>query len=109
MKLSEVQNRFHAKALEIRAIDAFVNTDRFEDAFARASPEDRERLLLILKSGKLEAVRSWVKDRLAGPLRFRSYRQLRDIGRRENVPLWSRLTRDELLEVLEKKANAASL
>ena len=102
-EVMELQNRVHRRMLEWRSLDAFILTERFEDAYKRATGPEVDRLILILKSGQLEAVRQWAKDRMAGPLRFQSYRQLRDLGRRENVQRWSRLTRDELIAALEKK------
>ena len=104
MRLSELQDKFHRRMLECRAIDSFIYTERFEAAWDSATFEQRDKLVLILKSGQLAPVKAWAKDRLAGPLRFQSYRQLRDLGKRENISRWSRLTRDELIEILEKKS-----
>ena len=108
MRIQEVRNRVHQHMLEWRAIDALIDSDKFDEAYHAATIEQRDRLIVILKSGQLEPVRRWVKERLAGPLHHQSYRQLREQGKRENVPRWSRLTRDELIDILEKK-NVASV
>lgn len=89
--------------LEYRAVDSLLYTDRFEDAYNRSTEQHRDMLLVILKSGRLEALRRWIRERLEGPLRFASYRRLRELSKRENIHRWSRLDRDELLEALKMK------
>lgn len=103
MKLQEVLEKVHRRMLEFRAVDSLIHTEKFEDAFSSAKEGHIDNLLVILKSGQIDRLRAWIRERLAGPLRFQSYRQLRELGKRENIPRWSRLTRDELLEVLEKR------
>jgi hypothetical protein len=104
MKLPETQKKVHEKMLEWRAVDSLVASDKFEDAFSRAREGHLDHLTVILRSGQLEGLKQWIKERLAGPLKFQSYRQLRELGKRANIPRWSRLTRDELLEILEAKS-----
>lgn len=103
MKYEEVVGGFHKRVLEMRAIDAFLETERFDEAFDRAKANERERLLVILKSESIERVRAWTTEQLAGPLKFRSFRQLRELAKKNNVYRWSRLSRDELLEALYER------
>jgi len=106
MNMQEIQRNFHSKMLEFRAVDSLLWTERFEDAYNRTTEQHRDMLVVILKSGRLEALRVWIKERLEGPLRYASYRRLRELGKRENIHRWSRLDRDELLAALEKKGLA---
>lgn len=106
MNLGDVQSFFHKRALESRAIDALIYTERFEAAFQLATEQHQSELVVILKSNSIARLRAWIKERLAGPLKFASYRQLRLRAQKENVPRWSRLDRDGLLEALEKKGYA---
>jgi len=101
MKLEEVRHWIHRVMLEWRAIDSLLETEKFENAYARADEAQCNRLPMILKSGRIDTLRRWIKDCLAGPLKFQSYRQLRELAKQANVPRWSRLTRDEILEALE--------
>lgn len=106
---TQVQNNVHRNCLEWRAIDAFVFSDRFEEAYRRASEPEREKLTKILEDGALVYVKRWADRQLLGPLRHRSYRQLRELAKRLGVPRWSRLDRDTLLETLLEDRYAASL
>lgn len=109
MKLEEFQEKFHRRALEFRAVDSYMYSERFASAFRLASFVQRERLHEILKSANIVALKQWVKDRLAGPLEYRSYRNLRELAQRLNIRRWSRMSQEELLEALRKRPDAASL
>lgn len=101
--LLEAMSNVHKTMLEWRAFDTLLTTDRFEAAIKASTGEHLDDLEVILKSGRTERLKRWIKDRLAGPLKFRPYRQLRELAKRENVPRWSRLDRDELIAALTAK------
>jgi hypothetical protein len=103
MKLEDLRYEVHKRTLAFRAIDGLFNTENFEEAFRVAKEHDIASLISILKSGNLYQLRQWVKDRLIGPMKYQSLRDLKQIARGKGISCWSRMNRDELLAALKLK------
>lgn len=102
MTIRELRSQFHSRTLEIRAIDRLLDTDKFSDAYNMASEQQQKDIESILKSDNCRLVRQWILDILSGPVKYWSFRRLRDAAKNENVPRYSRLDRDALIKALEK-------
>lgn len=103
MSLRELRSQFHNKTLEIRSIDRLIDTYKFEDAYKLANDQQKEEIALILKLHSCALIKKWIRDILSGPIRYWSYRRLREAAKNENIHRYSRLDRDDLIAALEAK------
>lgn len=108
MRLEEVRNDFHNQVLKLRAIERLLDSSDFEIAFRKATEPQRDVLQVMLKSQAVTCVRRWVQDLIEEPLGVKSFRTLRELAKRANVPRYSRLNRDQLIRALEKKRDLQS-
>jgi hypothetical protein len=87
-------------------MDRILEMPVFEQALAKASDDQRKQLDLILTSGNSVGLRLWIKETLSCPLHLKSYREIRDMARNENIPNYSRKSKNQLIKDLQ---NAASM
>lgn len=97
--------RIHNKILLLRSIERILKSEDFEYVFENASDEERKKVEWILKTENLDNLKSWLRRLSEESLITMSSRKLKDICKRNSVPYWSRLTREEMIEAL----NAAGL
>jgi hypothetical protein len=105
----EVQHLIRRRLGELRAMERFLGTIRFEEAIAAATDEQLKRLELILKSDSSKDLKAWAKSVLCKSLQDMTMRELFSIARDKMVPKYSRLSRDRLIKALEKHGNATSM
>lgn len=108
MTITDIQHLSRRRQLELRAVHRLLLQPKFEDIFAKATKADVDKLVSILKSGcTAKHVKDWMASVVRSPLALKSYRELREMGKLENVPNYSRITRNELIKALEKKNEAS--
>jgi hypothetical protein len=98
----EIKAAVHRRLLALRCIQRTLDLDSFEEAFNQATPEEKTQLEELVAKFKDKEVKAWISKINKGRLEFMSHRQLAKLGKENNVYLWSRLTRDELIEELKK-------
>lgn len=100
-RLTTVTSRLRKRLLDLRRLERVVENRRFAAALDRANPEQiRHFDEVISKSEDAEEWRRWVDTVLYEPIEYMSYRALRELAKNNNIPRYSRLSRDELLEAL---------
>ncbi len=83
-----------------RAAYRYVHQPKFEAAFEHLDDSEIENLYVLLKDGKIDEFKSWLAS--AAPVEFEglSFRALRDLCKQHNIPYWSRMDTQEMLEAL---------
>jgi hypothetical protein len=98
------------RVLALRSFERQVNKEEFQIAFDASSDVDKIELFAILKSTDKTKLKSWIHKLVRGKLDYMSYRSLRDWAKEENIPYWSRMSKEEIVEALKKvTANEASV
>lgn len=98
----DAQHRCRGRLLVLRAMYRLVESPKFEQAVEKATDKQFEILETILKSDSITALRDWIKATIDLPLSLRSIRELQELARQKMIPKYSRMTKGQLIRVLEK-------
>lgn len=92
------------KVCRVRSFYRLVLADEFAEALisASVSVEQMEIYRTLLSTFNYEGLKVWIKNNLPKELENMSYRKLRDMAKDRNIPRWSRLSREELIEALHE-------
>jgi len=90
------------RLLVLRSFERQLAKSEFEIAFQSATDADKIKLNSILKSLNKQDLKTWIHQLVRGKLDYMTYRSLRDWAHEENIPYWSRMTREELIQALQK-------
>lgn len=83
--------------MDLRAIERIAWTDRFDRAIKQASDSE---ITTLEESYDPEVWRDWIAEKLKESLEDKSFNDLKRLAKNHNIPRYSRLRRDELLEAL---------
>ena len=96
--------RFREFVNEARSVSRFLASSRLEEAFEKASKEDKEALLAYLVVQDLKRTRQWINQILNRHelLELETTRRLRILAQRRHIGNYTRLNRGQLIQELEK-------
>lgn len=92
--------RIHNKILMLRSIERILKSEDFEYVYKNASPDEQTKVEWILKTENLDNLKKWLHRLSEESLITMSSRKLKNLCKRNSIPYWSRLTREEMIEAL---------
>lgn len=96
MGLDQIRNAARASTLRARAIERIVCSDEFGEAYQKS----QKGLDLIIKLGKPDDLRQWIREQLCNGIEDLPYGKLRELASANQIPRYSRMNKDELLRAL---------
>lgn len=99
--LQEKTEKVRTEINGLRATLRLLESEKFQIAYMKADKEQKEALLKLLDSKDLLALQKLIFKLTHGHLWEKNIRDLRELGRRNRVLNYGRLSRDELLNELE--------
>ena len=99
----DIQIRHHRILLNYRSQDRIIQSDDFCEAWNRADEIQRKCILKILNNPRPYEAKRWVATMIKEGLDQYPIKILRQIASYHEVKNYSRLSRAQLLEILEKK------
>lgn len=103
MHVKSVREKLDRRVLNLRAIQRLLADPDFEITFDRADDFQSARLDLLIKEASVQGVKDWIKNLHPDEVAYMSHRKLSELGRKENIPGWSRLSREQLITILKDK------
>ena len=103
MDLRELREDIKCKTSHSRGIDMLINTDKFERLWEDSTPEQREKVTLLVQFGFKSRVIEWVKNHSCLDLGERSIQFLRERGKELRLKNYSRLSKAELISAIQKE------
>lgn len=102
----DIQIRHHRLLLNYRSQDRIVQSDDFLEAWSRADEIQRKYVLRILSNPKPYEAKRWVAKMIKEGLDQYPIKILRQIASYHKIMNYSRMSRTQLLEALDKKGIA---
>jgi len=100
---TEIQTRHSRLLLDYRSQDRFIQSESFAEAWDCASDADRKFILKIFNNPNSVVLKRWILRLLHDGLEKHSYNELRKMASRYKIEKYSRMSREQLLEVLTTK------
>lgn len=101
--MADIVINYHSKALRIRAIDRMLSGELFDEAWRNATPQARDFLSGLLAVDNETGVRDWIRRHTKCDLRDMSFRKLRSLASLHNVPQYSIMNKDALVDALQRR------
>ena len=102
----DIQIRHHRLLLNYRAQDRIVKSDEFLESWTRADENQREYILRILSNPNPYELKRWVMRMIRIGLDQYPIKILRQIASYYNIKNYSRMSRAQILESLNKRSIA---
>jgi len=100
---TEIQTRHRRLFLDYRSQDRFIQSESFDEAWGCASDDDRKFILRIFNNPNPAVLKRWILKMLCEGFENYSYDELRKLASRHRIAKYSRMSREQLLEVLTTK------
>ena len=97
--LDKLRKGLHDKILELRNLECFIYTRRFERIFEEGNKEEIGKLI---KSGDRKALMLYLKGHSTLSFGEMGFAELKQIARKMGMPNWSRHPKWRLIQELEK-------
>lgn len=97
------------RILALRSFQRLLDQEKFDIAFNGCNDTEKLKLTAILRQLDKLALKVWINQNVRGRMNYMTYRALRDWAKDENIPYWSRMNREELIEALKKVHHATSV
>ena len=101
MLVSDLRNQQHKTLLKARMLYRIVLSREFDSAYNAATNADRDLVNQLITKGNRKELQNWIKNQLLDDYGSYSLRQLRELGRKLNIPYSSRKNKAELLSEIE--------
>lgn len=112
MKLTEIQMVVHHRVLDMRSLEHFVNTRKFEMAFENAEGADKtiieDAIRLADNNQSIEHLKDFINHLLRKELQEKSVRELRNIASKIGIPGFNKLSKVQLIYTIKEHENEAS-
>ena len=109
MSLPSLRLTIHNGYLAARQIDRLVESQEVADAYEVAGTHEALELAIILASRDVNGLRAWMSARLVTALEDLPYIVVRDMAKAKRIPLYSRMSKDELITALEALRGTTSV
>ena len=109
MSLPSLRLTIHNGYLAARQIDRLVESQEFADAYEVATTVESLELAIILACRDVNGLRTWMSARLVTALEDLPYIVVRDMAKAKRIPLYSRMSKDELITALEALRGTTSV
>ncbi len=100
---TEIQTRHRRLVLDYRSQDRLIQSESFAEAWDCASDDDRKYVLRIFNNPNSSVLKRWILRMLCDELEQYSYDELRQLASQHRIEKYSRMSREQLLEVLTPK------
>lgn len=100
----KVREKLRKRHLNLRAVLRLAERREFGSVYDGASEADQKALGILIDDPNinLQSLKEWMANASKKPLAAWSYRKVRDLAKNNNIFNYSRLSKDELIEELEK-------
>lgn len=105
MNLVQIQISVRNKLLNIRSIDYFVNTTKFEEAFNNCSDKDQESIIDAIEEQQPGLLKGIIDRILKEDLIMKPIKDLRNLANKLQINNFSRYNKEQLLIVIKEKLN----
>lgn len=86
-----------------RRLLRLLQSDPFVFAYGQAHEQPRAYVKELIAKSDETGIQAWIKQYASVRLEYRSYREIRDLARKEGVPRWSREEKEVLIQKLREK------
>jgi hypothetical protein len=109
MELMGLQETVQRILNKVRNLDRLLCDPKFVELWSLATESDRQRIINDVTNLNFENVKSWLKNHNSKPIDLMSLTELKRIGYLENIPRWSRLSKDELILEIKRARTTIKL
>lgn len=98
-----IQEDVHQRILSLRGIENLVLKPLFTRLWESSNKKDKKQILEIIEKGDRDALNQWMQthpDLEPGEM---SIRDLRALGRKLHISNYCRMSKPELIEIIEKR------
>lgn len=100
---TEIQTRHCRLVLDFRSQDRFIQSESFAEAWACSSDADRKFILRIFDNPNSAELKRWILRMICEGLEKHSFAELRKMASQYKIKKYSRMSREQLLEILTAK------
>ena len=105
MTSPEIQMMIHQRVLDMRSLEHFVNTRKFEIAYDSAEDVDKtiieDSVRLADNAQSIEHLKDFINHLLRKELQEKSVRELRDIAANLQIPGYNKLSKLQLISTIK--------
>lgn len=99
----EIQFKHHRFTLDFRSQDRLIQSEVFAEAWNRADEDKRKYVLNLLSKPDPYKLKRWILSIMVGGLDQYPIKILRQIASYNQIKNYSRMTKTQLLSILNKK------
>lgn len=100
---TEIQTQHRRLFLDYRSQNRLIQSESFAEAWGCANDADRKFILRIFNNPNTLTLKHWILRMLCDGFEKYSYDELRQLASQHRIEKYSRMSREQLLEVLTPK------
>lgn len=106
MNLSQMRELVHSKVLAMRCVDRLIITDLFGEVYQHLDFANQTAVVALVMQGKARELRTFIRQQANKSIETMGFDDLRMKARMEGIPMYSRMSKIELIHHLKELVSA---